>query len=319
MRSLVARTVLTWGLRYMGFGLCLGLVLYFIAGGSSPLLVIAPLYGAIVGAAVGIAGGAYYGWAKSASRLKSLDGDPWSTPTLAGETPRDVGADGAVTATDGIGVSTVAERRPPDGRTTPGPALHRLGWVLAFAIIGALILGGLWFWQTRVRPRILVDSGIAMIRELSYDEAIAACREAIRLRPDYADAYTNLGIALVAQQSSREAVAVLREAIRLNPDDGSAHLALGKALNHLMAFGEPDERKVDEAIGEYREAARLKPGSAEASYGLGRLLRRRGRFDEAVQAYQQATRANYVPEFVYAELEEAKGARDGATGISGRR
>ena len=303
----------------MGFGLGLGLSFFAWGSISLSLLVIAPLCGAIVGAAVGSAGGAYYGWAKSATRLKSLAGDPWSTPTPARETPRDVGADGPVTPTDGIGVSTVAERRTSDGRSTPGPALHRLGWVLATSIVAALILGGLWFWQTRLRPRILVDSCIEMFDEARYDDVIAACREAIRLRPDYADAHTNLGMALVAQRSSAEAVAVLREAIRPNSGDASAHLALGKALNHLMAFGEPDERKVDEAIGEFREAARLEPGSADASFALGRLLSRRGRFDEAIEAYQQATRANYVPERVYYALEEARGARDRVTGIRGRR
>lgn len=209
------------------------------------------------------------------------------------------------------------EGETSDGLSPSAPEHSRLSSASISAIIGLLALGGLWFWQTRVRPRILVDSGIAMIREWRLEEAIAACREAIRLRPDYADAHTNLGMALVKQQRPWEAVAVLREAIRLNPGDASAHLALGNALQHLVAFGEPDERKLDEVILEYREAVRLKPGSADASFALGKLLSKLGRFDEAIEAYQQATRASYVPEAVYYALEEAEGARDRAAGIGG--
>ena len=43
-------------------------------------------------------------------------------------------------------------------------------------------------------------------------------REAIRLKPDYAEAHNNLGIALTDQGKLDEAVAEYREAIRLKPD-----------------------------------------------------------------------------------------------------
>ena len=158
-------------------------------------------------------------------------------------------------------------------------------------------------------PRILVDSSIAMIREARFDEAIAACGEAIRLRPDYADAYTQLGIALVAQQHRPgEAIAALRKAIRLNPGDASAHLALGNALFQSTALH--DDRRFDEVVREYREAARLNPRSGDASFALGKLLSKLGRFDEAIEAYQQATRAEYTPETVYFGLDEAERARN---------
>ena len=55
MQSLVARAILTWGCRYMGVGLGIGLVIPLVTGGtpSTLFLIISPLYGAIVGAAVG--------------------------------------------------------------------------------------------------------------------------------------------------------------------------------------------------------------------------------------------------------------------------
>ena len=62
------------------------------------------------------------------------------------------------------------------------------------------------------------------------DEAIAAYREAIRLKPELAKAYSALVLALKAQGKLDEAVAAYREAIRLKPDNAEAHLNLGGIL-----------------------------------------------------------------------------------------
>ena len=51
-----------------------------------------------------------------------------------------------------------------------------------------------------------------------HDEAIAEYREAIRLKPDFAEAHNNLGNALQAKGKLDEAIAEYREAIRLKPD-----------------------------------------------------------------------------------------------------
>jgi eukaryotic-like serine/threonine-protein kinase len=46
---------------------------------------------------------------------------------------------------------------------------------------------------------------------------VAAYRKAIELRPDYAEAYTNLGVALAGQKKLDEAVQAFRQAVRLAP------------------------------------------------------------------------------------------------------
>jgi serine/threonine-protein kinase len=60
--------------------------------------------------------------------------------------------------------------------------------------------------------------------------AIAAHREAIRLKPDLAAAHYNLGNALGDQGKADEAIAAFREAIRLKPDYAEAHCNLGVIL-----------------------------------------------------------------------------------------
>jgi Tfp pilus assembly protein PilF len=47
------------------------------------------------------------------------------------------------------------------------------------------------------------------------DEASAECREALRLRPDFAEVHTNFGLALLDQGKLDQAIAECREALRL--------------------------------------------------------------------------------------------------------
>ena len=57
-----------------------------------------------------------------------------------------------------------------------------------------------------------------------------AYRQAIRLKPDYAEAHSNLGNALRAMGQLDEAIAAYRQAIRLQPDLADAHVNLGNVL-----------------------------------------------------------------------------------------
>jgi protein O-GlcNAc transferase len=124
--------------------------------------------------------------------------------------------------------------------------------------------------------------GLALKGLGKLDEAIAACREAIRLNPALAEAHFNLGNALRAQGRLDEAVAACRRAVSVNPRSAKAHCNLGAALC--------DQGLYDEAIAACREAIRLKPDLAEAYSALGTPLRQTGHFDHAVAAFRGAVR-----------------------------
>ena len=64
------------------------------------------------------------------------------------------------------------------------------------------------------------------------DEAVAAYRQAISIKPDYAKAHSNLGVALQEQGKLDEAVAAYRHAISIKPDSAEVFSNLLFCLNY---------------------------------------------------------------------------------------
>ena len=91
-------------------------------------------------------------------------------------------------------------------------------------------------------------------------EAEASFREALRLRPGYAEAAAYLGVALSAQGRFAEAEASLRHALRIRPDLGEASYRLGVALASLGR----DEEALQEFAAALRSEARPEDDGARA-------------------------------------------------------
>ena len=53
---------------------------------------------------------------------------------------------------------------------------------------------------------------------------------AIKIKPDFAEAYSNLGIALVAEGKNEEAISHYKMAIKIKPDYADAYNNLGAVL-----------------------------------------------------------------------------------------
>ena len=129
-------------------------------------------------------------------------------------------------------------------------------------------------------PTYFYNLGVALNDKGKLDEAIAAYRAAIAVKPDFADAHCNLGAALKDQGKLDQAIAAYRQAIAIKPNYAMAHSNLGIALN--------DQGILDEAIAAYRQAIAIKPDYAEAHSNFGNALKNQGRLDEAVAAHRQA-------------------------------
>jgi tetratricopeptide (TPR) repeat protein len=149
--------------------------------------------------------------------------------------------------------------------------------------------------------------GIALNNQGKTDEAIAHYREAIELRPSYAEAHYNLGRLLARKGQLDDAVTHYEKALEINPADAEAQNNLGVTL-----FG---SGRVDEAIAHYQEALKIRPDYAEASCNLASALLSKGDLDGAIAYYSMclALLPNQAePEYNLASALLRKGRTDEA-------
>ncbi len=137
------------------------------------------------------------------------------------------------------------------------------------------------------------------------DDEIHCYTEAIRIKPDYADAYTNRGVARKAKGDLDGAIKDYTEAIRLEPDNAIAYNNRGVARK---AKGD-----LDGAIKDYNEAIRIKPDYADAYNNRGNA--RKGDLDGAIKDYTEAIRLEPDDAIAYNNrgiVRKDKGDLDGA-------
>jgi tetratricopeptide (TPR) repeat protein len=115
-----------------------------------------------------------------------------------------------------------------------------------------------------------------------YDKAIADYTEAIRLKPDFADAYANRAFAYGSLEQFDKAIADCNEAIRLQPDSAEAYKNRGGAYCNL--------RQYDKAIADCNEAIRLQPDFARAYSNRGNAYVGLQQYDNAMADYNEAIR-----------------------------
>jgi len=71
-----------------------------------------------------------------------------------------------------------------------------------------------------------MNLGDALARKGQPDEAMAHFEQAIKLQPDYAEAYYNRGNVLFAKGRIDEAIADFEKTLQIQPSDADAHTGL---------------------------------------------------------------------------------------------
>ncbi len=125
--------------------------------------------------------------------------------------------------------------------------------------------------------------GNAFARMGRWPEAIAEYQTALRIQPDSVKAHNNLGNAFLNVGRFQEALAEFQTALGTDPDSAQVHNNLGSALSNLGRFAE--------AIIQFQAAVRLDPDYTEAQGNLGLALFKTGRVEEAITALRQAVRS----------------------------
>jgi tetratricopeptide (TPR) repeat protein len=154
--------------------------------------------------------------------------------------------------------------------------------------------------------------GIALLDQFQYQESVQAFTEVAKLRPQYADAYTNVGLTEIVWEKYDSARKAIRKALSIDPNsararyyDGLLQRRAGNSEQEIADF-----RKVVEMFPESRDARRefgityyqqnnntaaleqfealqkIDPDDISAHYNLSILYRRMGKPKEAAE--QQA-------------------------------
>jgi tetratricopeptide (TPR) repeat protein len=149
----------------------------------------------------------------------------------------------------------------------------------------------------------LCNLGAALRRQGHLEEAIAACRQGLVLRPQWAEVHYNLASALLQNGATGEAIESFKAAIAIKPDFADALNDLGKTY---LVCG-----NTDEAIKCFRQAIAVKPDFADAHNDLGVALLNRLEFEPAVKSLQHAVALK-------PDSEDACNNLGGALGAMGR-
>jgi len=123
--------------------------------------------------------------------------------------------------------------------------------------------------------------GTQKLQEKDYIGASEDLRQAVRARPDMAEAFHNLGFALEKTGDLRSAASAYEKALTINPSYSSALNNLGFLLANV-----PTE--VQRAIQLCQKAVELEPNSPSFRDSLGWACYKAGRLDEATMNFKGA-------------------------------
>lgn len=126
------------------------------------------------------------------------------------------------------------------------------------------------------------------------DEAVAACRKALELDPNFAEAYMTIGDTLRDDEKRRdEADAAYRAAVKADPKAPYVLESFGENL----LYAQKDKKGAEEA---FRKAMLLDPDQMVGRFALGRLLVEQGRLKEAREIWEgrKTDKDNTFPNFI---------------------
>jgi len=123
-------------------------------------------------------------------------------------------------------------------------------------------------------------SGASNAGLMQFDAAIDSYKQALKIKPDYAEAYYNMGVALNDKGDPEAAIESYKQALKIKPDYAEAYNNMGVALNDK---GDPEA-----AIESYKQALKIKPDYAEAYNNIGNVLKDQGDLEAAIDSYKQA-------------------------------
>jgi tetratricopeptide (TPR) repeat protein len=123
------------------------------------------------------------------------------------------------------------------------------------------------------------DLATLLLRQRSYTEARTELDAAIRLRPDFFEAYVNRGVVEFAEGRTASAIAWYERSLAIAGDNPTAHYNLGFAYTTLGNF--------ESARRHYQRASAIAPHDTQSLLGLARLSALQQRLPDAMAGYRR--------------------------------
>jgi tetratricopeptide (TPR) repeat protein len=132
------------------------------------------------------------------------------------------------------------------------------------------------------KPRAHNVLGIGYFYGLKFDEALREYEEAVRLKPDFIEAYYNMGLIYKAKKMHVESLTMFLKALSMSAFNAD-HFA--KTYNEIgINYAELGE--LDRAVEALATAMKYNPESVEFRNNYAFVLRTRGDLDAALREYQ---------------------------------
>ena len=134
--------------------------------------------------------------------------------------------------------------------------------------------------QKKSIAHIYSQQALMYFQEQNWHKAIVACKNALEIAPDTADAYKILGNILQCQGRKAEALGVYAKALLINPNSAAIYANLGSFY--------AQQEDWQQAIDYFQQAVIIDPNLAGAYRSLARIWEELGDQDKALECFCQA-------------------------------
>ncbi len=154
----------------------------------------------------------------------------------------------------------------------------------------------------------LLNQGVRLLNARRYGEATAKLEAALDLLPDDPDIMMTLGGALILAGKWNKAERFMKQAVAKHPENARMWLNLAAAILGRLQVS-PRSRQ-DKAIEAYKRAIELDPVAPSAHYNVGLIYAERKDWQQAIDWFEAAVRANPQDADARSWLRRARAALD---------
>ena len=169
-----------------------------------------------------------------------------------------------------VGGRSVEPREPPSKQLQPIITLFTQGQLQQTLSAATQMLES--FPNSVILYNIIGSSNAGLMQ---FDAAINSYKQALKIKPDYAEVYYNMGISLRDKGDPEAAIDSYKQALKIKPDYAEAYYNMGISLN--------DKGDTESAINSYNQALKIKPNYAEVYKNISYLKRYKERDENFIK------------------------------------